>query len=172
MLAKYILGRIRNLDELTNWTVALINRRAAPLSLPVGDLGPIGLTERTEDERVVRRPEDTFVIRRLVNPPDEGLDLSQGDINRAAALSLKRFRENPGRRKNPPTGAEGPELRAVRSATRGLLLIYPLNPVIAGMPRADIPAYGIAVSFPKSSDETGEEYVATRVYLRQLELDL
>jgi hypothetical protein len=57
-------------------------------------------------------------------------------------------------------------IRRQRDATRGLLLIYPLDPGAIGEPEW-LPVMGIALSFPTSPSAATIEYIVTRTYWEQ-----
>lgn len=176
LLREYVRRRIR-LGELTTWTVCLISNRTARSTSPrtVGGYS-IGLSERQRhpDARVV---EGEYRIQRLVNPPDELLDLD--DSQRALALAQTRaaWQRDPGhyRREEPPDQPSGSIVRRLRPAERGLLLIYPLD---GGRARDDDrrgpavgpePVMAIAISFPESKDAESAaiEYTVNNVYWEQ-----
>ena len=154
--------------ELTSWTVALLG--------PDGNNGkvlgglPINLIQRTRKEEEVS---DRYVIRRVVNPRDEAIDLNENEYRTAFALTQKAFNADAGRsrRKHPPEVPSGPCIRAVRPKSRGLLLIYPLDPskeFTAGKLRTEVyPVIGWAVSFPDSKTTLSVSYRVNNVYWAQ-----
>ena len=163
LLAKYIRGRAAD-DELTDWTVALIsNPGAQPGSL--AGLS-VGLTTRAQHTNVPLS--DRYVIRRLVSPLDEQIDLDDDEKQMALTDTRDAWKIDRGRsrRTEPPDIASGPAIRNVRSPRNGLLLLYPLNPTEAQLEAAD-PIMGFAVSFPKSEHVSTIEYTVTNTYWDQ-----
>jgi hypothetical protein len=65
----------------------------------------------------------------------------------------------------------GPDIRIARGRRpkRGLLLIYPLDPVKAEMPDLGMPLVGIVISFPDSANARSVTYKYNSVE-RRLEL--
>ena len=175
LLREYIRRQIQA-GELVNWTVAVISNETAARKYEIGKR-TIGLSERQRHPGARVVPGE-YRIQRLLNPPDELLDMSEDE--RAAALqqTVDAWHRDPGsghyRRDTPPTQASGPIVRRLRSPQRGLLLIYPLDGAAAG--EADgaegigpEPVIAIAISFPKASDEESSavEYTVNNVYWEQ-----
>lgn len=156
-LVDYIEAQQRH-DELTQWTVVLVSSNAAGAqSHDIGTL-KVGLVERTENG--TRAIDPYIAIKRLVNPPDEALDLSGEELKLALLLTRERFQngESRSRREQPPTTVDGLAVRAARPAKRGMLILYPTlirpAPPVLGMPVQDSVEHrvlGIAVSFPRSA---------------------
>jgi hypothetical protein len=163
ILNKYIQARMVD-HELIEWTVALISRQNTEHSRMLADL-PVGLTER---ERVNDPPDAKYRIRRLVNPKDEGIDLSDDELTRAIEETQSRWEKDPGKskRKEKPDAPSGVVIRQIRPAKRGLLLLYVLQYY------ADYshdPIIGFAISFPKSGrgEESAIEYMVNNAYWQQ-----
>ena len=174
LLASYVRSRLAA-DELTDWTVVLINNRQAT-EPPVTLAGvEIGLTTRgyykSGSEELEMPEEGDFTIRRLGDPTHETLDLSDEELAHARSLrsraeeravALAAAQGVDGSRVKPP--AIGPFVREVRPVTRGLLVLYALNPALANMPEP-IPAIpGFLVSFPKSPGAPTIRYLVPRRY--------
>jgi hypothetical protein len=64
----------------------------------------------------------------------------------------------------PPTSPSGPSLRDQRPPTRGLLLIYPLDPGPASL---NLPLVGFGISFPSSTTARRITYKVNNTYRRQ-----
>jgi hypothetical protein len=187
LLADYIRMELDQ-DRLTHWTVLI----APGGSKNTGTLGTatFRLVERSWfltdggdehdrfQEREALQKQNHYRIRRLVSPKDEERDLDEGQIATALAETIAEWAKDPGTRAQPerPSGAQ---LRRVRPATQGLLILYPLDPADAGEKvhetgkvEADavhIPVLGFAISFPAVADEKASKvrYVVNNVYYRQ-----
>jgi hypothetical protein len=115
------------------------------------------------------------VIRRLLNPRDEAVDI--GADAYAAALA-ETIATPPKRRPQsdlPPTQPSGTFLRSRRSPRTGLLLLYPLARR-AEIPQPDgrrvvheflpvpTPPIGLGISFPASTRAQSVTYVVNSIY--------
>jgi hypothetical protein len=120
-----------------------------------------------------------FRIRRLVNPPDEAVDLTDAERERAMTLTLDDW-EQSGRTRRKPDRPSGPRIREVRRDDRGLLILYPLDGrdsedgAIHATSKVesdavDIPVVGFAISFPQVhlSLASTVEYVVNNIYFDQ-----
>ena len=167
-LRKYIEGRVAD-GELTKWTVLLASNatdseatcnisglevspfRRAPANVDPGE--PVGVR---------------YDIRRLVNPPDERVDLTEGQIRDALLRTQEQWEAN---RRPDETDADrpsepgGPQLRKVREPERGLLIVYPLLPP-PGATGIEV-VMGFAISFPTSRFDSAVDYWVNQVYLQQ-----
>ena len=122
------------------------------------------LDEDSEKRLVAGR--DRYVIKRLVSPEDEQLDLSDPQKKRALQATLSAWHGDPSPRgKQEPTRAGGLQIRNVRSPRRGLLLLYPLQrrPWMT----SGLPAVGFAVSFPASATAKKIRYRVTNLWWEQ-----
>jgi len=89
-----------------------------------------------------------YIVKTILAPRDEAIDLDAADYGRAVELSnVKRAAKDKAEGDTP----DGPEIRRVRGSDprRGLLLLYPLSPANAGVD-FEIPIFGVVVSFPDS----------------------
>ena len=164
LLGRYIESRLAD-AELTNWTVAVISNTGAR-GEDVIQLGPVtvGLTKRENQEH--DNPQ-LYVIKRLVSPTDESLDLTEAERARALRLTQQWWQANPGRsrRTTPPTQPSGLAIRHTRPEERGLLLLYALKP--SDDERFSVPPIGFAISFPRSENARPIDYVVNNTYLQQ-----
>lgn len=175
LLARYIQAQNRQ-AELIRWNVLLV--------------GGQGLEEATFGERTVTsvlrqpkdgygregpplviRPGERFVIRRLLAPRDEAVDLGPAACDAAMRDTLA----NPPKARRAidtvPTQPSGVFLRRRRPSTHGLLLIYPLSRrgllpegrqhTFLNVPIAPV---GIGVSFPGSRSAQKVSYVVNSIY--------
>lgn len=156
LLARYIRSRI-GADELKKWTVALVsNTNAGPKQrVALAGIREIGLVTRAP-----RDAADEYRIRRLLSPSDEAIDLTPDERERALKQAEQLASELKSAR------LPGPQIRAVRPPTRGLLLLYPLNPQSedgdALVPDFTDPIIGWGVSFPVSPGAPDIDYVIPR----------
>lgn len=166
VMADYIRLRLQDdPPELSTWTVALVSNPGQKRNW--GGLS-VGCTTRAKfppDEPLDR----DYVIRRLVSPSDETIDLASDEL--AAALQRTRRLWEKGltrsKSKIPPNTPNGPSIRKARPRERGLLLVYLLDPLVAELPSESDPIVGIAASFPNSENAEPIEYVINNTYWEQ-----
>lgn len=161
-LAEYITGQ-QSQGELTEWTVALVNNKAAPERIVAAGCD-VGLTRRTDDSA-----DDAakYMLKKahLISPQDEYLDLTEEEEAEALRLTREQWSQKQDSRREPDRPS-GPFIRQVRPSKRGLLLIYLLDPanIDAESAFATRPFVGYAVSFPGSDSARAVEYVVNNVY--------
>jgi hypothetical protein len=167
LIRAYIQDCFRD-GELTEWTVALISSsvKADPCQFAGYS---IGLIERQHIGKDLMQGDETarYSMRRLVSPSDEKIDMSETELAKAKADTLKAWQSDPvrfGDRTREPRVPGGVHIRAHRPATRGLLLIYPLDPVKAKVEEIPI---GFAISFPGSTRTGRLKYRVNNVYFAQ-----
>lgn len=163
LLIRYIKAQIKN-HELVDWTVRLVSSGLADADPRLISSLDVGLVKRVpfpEDQR-----QDRYTIRRLVSPVDEQIDLTDVERTSAMAIVVENWQNDkrPSKPNEPPTIPGGSEIRQSRPKTRGLLLIYPLNPKHAGLPEGTLPVIGLAISFPKSDTATEVTYTVNNVF--------
>lgn len=166
LLAKYIRSQLPH-GGLLNWTVALISNAGEANAAIAGH--DLRLIERAQMDDA---PDESLVyrIRRLVNPPDEWLDLSKEQRARALEATIQFFHEHPERTRYQaePTRPGGPFVREARDAGSGLLLLYPLGDMPGGqLSPGGVPFIGFASSFPGAAFDTPVEYVVNTPYWQQ-----
>lgn len=160
LLKQYIEGR--NADgELGNWTVAVISN-AQGETYSAGR-HTIGMTRR-KDDAGPGEPRYLLPKRHLLSPGDEAIDLSITEF-RIALADTNGLRNDQG--KQDTDIPSGPSIRARRPATRGLLLIYLLNPTSVSDKGATVPIPGFVVSFPATTRAKEIEYTVNNVYFEQ-----
>lgn len=163
LLARYIKAQTKN-DELVHWTVRLVSSGLAEAGQrTIRGLG-VGLVRRARFPEEQRH--DRYTIRRLVSPTDEQIDLTDAEKASATVLAVENWQNDrrPTKPKEPPTTPGGKEIRQSRPKTRGMLLIYPLDPQHAGLPEGTPPVIGVAISFPKSDTATEVTYTVNNVF--------
>lgn len=155
-------------QELTSWTIALINK---PKATKFHDFGGfhIGLTERFP---VDPHNEEVYAIKKgqIISPKHELIDLSEVEKQKALD-SMYNDPEQQDKDFSKISIPSGPYIRNTRPPTRGLLLIYPLdpkpdrleNPII----QSDNPIMGLAFSFPNSENATTVRYKVNNIYWEQ-----
>ena len=165
-LSRYIRSQ-NAMGGLVDWTVALISNQAGGPEL-AAELGgwtahPVQRTTHLADSPDAA---SVYRIRRLVNPIDEMIDLTEDQKRRALDQTVRQHldHQEASRHRDVPTRPSGPSIRRVRGHRNGLLLIYPVRD-------ADGPTFvGFAVSFPAADRDTPIEYVVNSIYWQQ-ELD-
>lgn len=181
ILAKYIRRQLDK-DELTSWNVLLLGGEGAE-TLDFGGhrvkaivRQPKGGYHQDVDKTILKvfKSTDRFVIRRLLNPRDEAVDLDAT----AYATALRETIEKPLKKRRadaePPNQPSGAYLRMKRPPQGGLLLVYPLarHTLVDHDGRKidhtflDIPhnPVGIGISFPASSNAEAVTYVVNSIY--------
>lgn len=164
-LRNYIASRTSDQPaELTEWWVFLANSAAKDATPTQVGGRSVRLTTRSIHKDQQKAELDRFPIRRLVSPPHERIDFLPGtdDYKKALAVTAKMWAESPRKDlnlKEAPTDPAGVACRGVRPATRGVLLLYPLDPTQAqqGVP-AGKPFVGFALSFPGSDRAKPVDY--------------
>jgi hypothetical protein len=165
LLSHYI--RVQNgIDELTQWTVRLCAGEGAETPFGAGNLLARLVTRQPFPEA---QGLDRYTIRRLVNPTDESVDLDTCDVRAAMELTIKNWKvsNDPKKANREPKRPGGPEIREVRAKSNGLMLLYPLDPAMAGMPKGSPVIVGMAVSFPSSATAREITYIVDNVFMRQ-----
>ena len=148
-LAAYIETQLAA-GELTDWTVAVLAGQGETLFFE-------GWTFKTLTRKPVQREgSNRYVVKTILSPRDEAIDLSVPEFTRA--LEETNEKRN-GLRKPPTNTPDGEEIRRVRGEDprRALLLIYPLSPDEARL-CLDFPVFGVVVSFPDSRNGRSVRY--------------
>lgn len=182
ILAKYIRKQVAK-SELTDWNVLLLGgdgKEAIELGgqtvraivrQPKG-----GYHQDPEQKKILRvfGTRDRFVIRRLLNPRDEAVDLDAGAYAEAMAETIAKplKKRRPGA--EPPKQPSGVYLRSKRAPQTGLLLLYPLarraliehqggqiEHTFLDVPHNPI---GMGVSFPASDHAKAVTYIVNSIY--------
>ncbi len=179
VLSKYIRQQGQR-GELVDWNVLLVGGDGeepatfGPWSVnsvirqPKGGYG----TDLTRP-RVIK-PGERFVIRRLLNPRDEAVDLDSDAYAAAMADTLVAPPKRKRKTDKSPEAPSGVFLRRYRPTKRGLLLLYPLarsqeidddgrkfDHVFLPINPAPV---GLGISFPASSNAASVSYVVNSIY--------
>lgn len=163
LLSQYI-RRQNEQGELNTWSVMLVSsgsKEAPDLRNDFGGVEVGGIMRACFGERQANR----YTIRRLVNPSDEGRDLTPEEKQLAVERTRRYWEESTRKNKpdSPPDEPSGQGIRFARPKTRGMLLIYPLDAKEAGLP-ASPSIVGIAVSFPQSDTARAITYTVNNVF--------
>lgn len=161
-LASYVEEQLRQLPpELTSWTVFV----------PSGDGREVQVC-RHRLQSTIRRPLTSrqvagrYIVRSILNPPDEALDLSDAEYAEALA-ETNRVRDTAGQaRADRPAG---PDIRRIRGRRpqNGMLILYPLDPVAPGTVETESAVIGVVISFPESVSATRRFYVENTVLQKE-----
>jgi hypothetical protein len=159
-LAAYIEDQIR-LGELTDWAVFLAtDGRGTPVTLAGRSFKSIRRTPRDD-----KSTDSRFIVRSVLSPLDEAIDLSDDEFDAAFKLTNdERALEGEG----PADRPSGPSIRSIRGRRpqNGLLIIYPLDPDLAKT-GSDRPLIGLVTSFPESMTAVRRMYVENTVSRRE-----
>ncbi|BCW88251.1 hypothetical protein sos41_13900 [Alphaproteobacteria bacterium SO-S41] len=180
VLAKYIRQQLLR-GELTNWNVLLVGGDGEE-AISVGGVSvnavirqPKGGWLSGSDYPRVIKPAEKFVIRRLLSPRDEAVDLDAAAFDAAMAETVATPPKRQRKTDDPPAFPSGVFLRKRRSPTHGLLLLYPLAR-LAPLKRPDGSEFnhlflpeepnpiGLGISFPASENAASVTYVVNSIY--------
>ena len=163
LLAKYISVQNTN-GNLKDWTI-LVSGIVPKESEPALELGrfSIGLRDRGDKAKT----EEYFRPGVITDPTDEDV-IDIGDENRDKAMAERRKIVE--QKSGPEEAAKvqspgGPQLRKYRPSTKGLLIIYPIDPKAHKLSNIDVPFMGFAISFPGIDGENDipVEYIVNPV---------
>lgn len=166
LLANYI-RRQNELEnkELTDWTVRLCGGDGDECQYTSSKLG-VRLVIRQPHPK--KQTPSRYTIRRLVNPSDEAADLDSTEYEKALSSTVEHWEKSSRRGKTSrPKRPGGPEIRENRDVSKGLMLLYPLDPVVADLPGGSPAVLGVALSFPKSDNAKEVEYIVDNIFMRQ-----
>ena len=167
LLAEFV-RKMAAVDELTSWTVVLLGGGDGGEHVFAGNVRIGKMPTRAPDSDI----KDRYSIGRLLSPRDEAIDLDEAAWNAALELAIKAWTPDPARQKDgvvppPPTVPYGLSIRRVRgdgadgvpaARERGLLLLYALDPKVAGVEGTAVPVMAFGASFPTSHSGTVVEY--------------
>jgi hypothetical protein len=160
-LGSYIATMLQE-GELTNWTVFLPFAAGIAVTVAGRNFGSIERSPREDRDDPAR-----YIIRSILNPDDEAIDLTDQEYDRALSeTNAQRAKD-----KKPPTDRpSGPEIRRIRGERPedALLILYPLDPKVAGID-TDRPVFGIMISFPDSANADEKIYLLNRVMTQEEE---
>jgi hypothetical protein len=174
LICSYI-ERLRDIGELTNWTVAVLGRETRDRNLGTADWAlPSGLVSQISRSRI----RDTDSIGVITGSGDEAVGLTPELQAQAAALIQAAIAEG-------KTKSENSAAREVRPATDGLLMLFPISRFSGrganeGSNRRQLyddpkgplarDLVGLAISFPRSNQpQTIEAFMQGTVAWRPVE---
>jgi len=179
VLAEFIDSKQR-INELTSWTVLLVSGEESGKPVTVGGLR-VNHIQRAQNERCFtaqdQKQTQRYIIRRLLAPRDEAVDLSKAEYAAALSMSVREYELGRSKRTSAPDEPSGIHIRHVRGLgdnsagipghpERGLLLLYPLSPELPGI-EFDGPIMAFGISFPASRTTTTVSYTVNNIYWRQ-----
>ncbi|MFM5247841.1 MZA anti-phage system associated Z1 domain-containing protein MzaC [Aeromonas caviae] len=158
---------------LLNWNVAVVGGSIDKGAWQIEDL-VVPLTQRANRQQAAGR----YAIGRLLSPRDEALDLDEVAWLAALDETKRLWHADPARPdgKKEPVTPNGPALRKIRgfgaeripaSPETGLLLIYLLNPVDAGLPEGHEPVVAFGISFPSNNSGIKVDYKVGHIFWEQ-----
>jgi hypothetical protein len=156
-IANYIRRQLGE-GELTNWTVFIPSGNGTDVTVAGRTFGSVERTPRDD-----RSQDERYIIRTILSPTDEAIDLDETAFRKALG-ETKAQRLAQGK---PDTDRpSGPDIRRARAAQNGLLLLYPLDPDLAGI-NTEQPVFGVMISFPESLTAQRRIYVENTVKIRE-----
>ncbi|MFB4317617.1 Z1 domain-containing protein [Actinomadura sp. 21ATH] len=157
-------------DELVRWTVAITGGSSRERLAYDGVDIPMVRRKTITHARV---PDGECEVGVLVSPSHEEIGLPPSAVERAFAMTVSDFRASG--RAQSPARASGDSLRKMRDPREGLLMIYPVDPVISkiGVAAANTPVIGYSIAFPDSTNASPVTYRVNQVFMNELirELD-
>jgi hypothetical protein len=170
LLSEYIEKQIPQ-GNLVEWTVLVTGGEGTDSeAFPFGN---IKLVKRSwhppvNENEIVSG--DKYSIRRLVSNVDETIDIDSEPYEKALLTTIESWTLDPGRskRKTPPDEPSGVSIRNVRNSSRGLLILYPLDPDQKSVKSKEgLPIVGFAVSFPHIKNDKKVSYIVNNIYYEQ-----
>lgn len=168
LMAKFIRSAARH-DELVDWCVAVVGRgmEDAPKTFTVGGVDVGGLVRDAREE--MGEVAGGFSVHSITSAPDELLDLSEAELAEALRMTKDRLDSGAIKRKRGLSGGpDGISARRARPRSRGLLLLYPIIPEVAGDADVSVdvegPLFGLAASFPYTRDTKPVDYKVNNVF--------
>ena len=164
LLAQYVAARnAASSPELTKWTVALVSLAGAAVDV---EGHAIGLMTRAAHNDFESRGE--VRIKRLLSPSDEEIGLTAKQVELAMEQTILAWERGvvDGPEMRRPSRPDPRQLRGLRGADNGLLLIYLISPEGHPGVKDDTPIPAMAISFPESADALASaiDYLVNDVY--------
>lgn len=156
MISKFI-ETMNGSGELENWTIALVCSSEAKQKAIPGRIYQT-LNRNLDATKTASRP-DHYGFKGVAMGEDEAIDISLDGYARAEELV----------RATGDKRSRAGFLRMQRPSMHGLLLLYPIAPVENKQPvPVEQPVIGVAVSFPSSTKDFGQDYVCNPRMLAEL----
>lgn len=162
-LSEFIRNQIADHNELTGWTVFVPSGDGSPVTLGGRTFGSVKRVQRKERQTLTR-----YIVRTILSPEDEAIDLTKDQYD-LALTQTNEARAEAG--ENLSDRPSGPSIRRIRGQhpEKGLLILYPLDPVYAEIEGTDQPVIGVMISFPESETARKKIYLENVVRTRELE---
>lgn len=166
-LATYITEQLAMpTPELTEWTVFLATGSEKEVTIAGRKYGCVERTPR-QPRNGGPLPEDRFIIGTTLSPLDQAIDLDDAEFAQALARTNQERRSRSKQETDIPSGEFIRKVRGTRPQN-GLLIIYPIDPVLARVDPTERPVISIVVSFPDSDAADKRVYLISSVKQREL----
>ena len=170
-ISRYIKDSMRG-GELTSWTVAVFNKTQGVVRTVDWAGLNIALTTRMARESLQDvESQRRMTIRRILSPDHEFIDMSPDEVGEALAETRRRAAQSPDGTAEVSNIdiASGRVVRQMRDPSRGLLLLYLLDPKVKDLPEDEDqpvkePLVGFAVSFPRSANHSSVTYAVNEIW--------
>lgn len=172
-IVDYIEQQTHN-GDLVDWTIALMNNSQAKddttWPFPVNGVSErVGLTNRSNPSRDAAFYE--IGKAQIISPPsgDEYIDLTDEQLKRAKEETQADWTKK-GNEGEPPYPSTF-RIKYNRTSAQGLLLIYPLNPVVVESKTkiartiSPVPIIGLAISFPNIENDRKVKYFVNQQFI-------
>ncbi len=163
-LADYIRDQI-SMNELTEWTVYLATGRRREVDLAGQRLRCVMRQPREGDEQGSGSG-SRFIIGTALSPLDQAIDLTDQEFRDALERTNAERRSKSKAETDVPSGKFIRKVRGSRPQN-GLLIIYPIDPDLAGVEETDRPVISVVVSFPDSEQADERVYRINSVLQRE-----
>ncbi|PLW73002.1 endonuclease [Streptomyces sp. SCUT-3] len=169
-LAGYIRHHAK-FGELDRWTVRVVSRRETSSSVDVAGhrIGPVVRAA----SKTVQQSVERHVVKRVLSPRDEGLDLDEEQwktaLERTKRLARKKNETKRNGELRDPALPSSLQIRMQRRLDQPLLLLYVIEPPDSA--KLQVPLVGFAASFPKSNIDSAKEYVVNPTWFSQTDSD-
>jgi hypothetical protein len=166
-LATYITEQLAMpTPELTEWTVFLATGSKMEVTIAGRVYGCVERTPR-QPRNGGPLPEDRFIIGTTLSPLDQAIDLDDAEFAQALARTNQERRSRSKQETDIPSGEFIRKVRGARPQN-GLLIVYPIDPVLAGVDPTERPVISVVVSFPDSDAADKRVYLIGSVKQREL----
>lgn len=178
VMAEFV-DQMNAVGELRKWTVALVAEgRQGAAAYDFSPFVAVDSFPSRGNTNVAGR----YTIGVLTDPVDEAIDMDEAEWLAALAATQAEWRPDAARnRRDKPVRPSGRKIREQRGkgfpggpapSRKGLLLLYPLSPVVDGIQVVtgwEEPIMGIAVSFPASDSGVKVDYKVDHLLWKEWE---
>lgn len=171
--------------SLIDWTVVFINSSSPSSRTWIfnvnGQHVEIGLTRRKNSAKD-NEWQQNYVISKaqIISPQDELIDLSKEQAEKAQQETQQDWEKK--EKKGTPTYPSTFRIKNNRPATKGLLLMYPLDPEVEYSDGSNkqakktqtitnVPIVGFAISFPHIENDEKVEYAVNEQFISEYDYD-